>query len=209
MIDAVEMGETEQYRIDPPADLVFWVIANSFLVTMHGQFTVAAFSVGTFDTLRKHPIGIGHLLLRAFNRTWGIVVLSVIETLCSTVAYGYSAPLGMMISILWVALFYVAIPAMMVEGIGPMAALSRSKLLSKDKRGPIFGISILVFILRVLSWILVIPFVFLGTYGFLTACLLVFLTNTILPAIAMGVVYHDLRETKEGLTEKEVEDIFA
>src|SRR5262249_39680567 len=104
---------------------------------------------------------------------------------------------------------YVAVPACVLEGWGPVASMSRSAALTKGYRWHLLGIAAIIFISRlVVSQVVqlglapvsqglavigsVIISTLFGLYGF----------------CAIIMVYHDLRVTKEGVDTTQLASVF-
>ena len=190
-----------------------------------------------FQRLRGEPADVGRSIRQGTGRLWTIlaiaavifVVMLVIPTVFVVMAslspptsHGFRtsgtaefAVIAMSISMLIVAMLYslvfvVAIPAAIVEGHGPFRAFNRSRILTSGTRGRIF-----------LMWLLfglttgVPNAILLGvlasiknpTSELLAGAGVDWLVST-LSCVLPVVLYHDLREIKEGIGIEELLKVF-
>ena len=130
-----------------------------------------------------------------------VLVVGLLSAICA----GLAALLLVIPGIVLACMLYVAVPAAVVEKPGITGALSRSRELTKDNRGAIFGILLVIGLLNfVVSKVL--QSVFLGddaTPADVKAYLWVMVGISVLfaslGAVINGVVYHDLRQAKDGV----------
>jgi uncharacterized membrane protein len=101
----------------------------------------------------------------------------------------------------------VALPAVVVERIGPIEALKRSWGLTRDHRMTFFAASfVLGLVLFGANLVLQLGGALLGPLALLLLPVQVFLTS--LPALLPAVAYHDLRIAKEGTDTSELAKVF-
>lgn len=106
-------------------------------------------------------------------------------------------------------MWMVAIPAKVVENVGVLGALGRSRHLTKGARLRLFGL-ICVFIL--FSIILAIPFGMLSLAGSTASTVAEALSSAISTAIGsagIAAVYIELRGAKEGTSSDQLASVFA
>jgi hypothetical protein len=139
------------------------------------------------------------------------MVLSATTGLAPTMAaVSTAAGLGMFgLSMVVLVGWWVFVPAMVAENVGPLAAFRRSRWLTKGHRWSILGIIVLVFIANLAS-ALVIGAV--GQFAVATAALLnvaVGLAFSALSSVLTAIGYTTLRAEKEGSGPGEPPRIFA
>jgi hypothetical protein len=167
---------------------------------------------GTFRRMRGDPASTGECLLvgaRALLRTLatGLVLFSALGI--AWVGAAFVTPpsvwtflvLGVLTVIAFCALF-VAVPAAVIERIGPFRALARSIKLTRGRRWRIFCVLFLVNFLVGLASRIVLTLVtasgLTGPTVYLVTLLIPFLVyDTLLPT-ACAVAYARLRSSKEG-----------
>ncbi|MSR46955.1 MAG: hypothetical protein EXS13_07815 [Planctomycetes bacterium] len=112
-------------------------------------------------------------------------------------------------SMIVTAMFAAASGAIIIESLGPLAALKRSLQLTKDYRFPIFWCSFLV---GIIAGIVTGIFTLIGTLALLSLPqlmpILIAVAVTPLTSTLSAVVYHDLRATKEGVDLAELSRVF-
>ena len=104
----------------------------------------------------------------------------------------------------------VAMPACVVERLGPGKSMSRSSQLTKGHRWKIFGLWLLVmFVSGILQSVLI---GLAGVIGGPILALIVFLAWSAIfgafYAIMVVVIYHDLRVAKEGVDTDQIAAVF-
>ncbi|MEV7415102.1 hypothetical protein [Streptomyces sp. NPDC089919] len=188
------------------------------------------------------PAMLGTLLLTALL-AGGPVLLVAAAAVAAIVSADYSGedvspavvllPLGVLATLplsVWLGVrFSLAPAAVVVEGLGPVAALRRSAALVKGAWWRIFGITLLtVLIASVIGYVIQLPFTFVGMFalfpaalldagdadgstagmvlGMVVYCLCILLGMVVsqlfqlgLPQLATGLLYVDQRMRQEGL----------
>lgn len=141
----------------------------------------------------------------ALRRLPALVGVSILGTLLASIGLIFCIVPGVY---LWVA-FFVAVPALLVEGAGPIKALGRSRRLVKGRWWPMFGVALvgyfLVFLVSGVVSGLVLGVAAVGSRGTVVGFVLATLSTTVgsmltTPAVAAfaTVAYIDLRVRHEG-----------
>jgi len=189
----------------------------------------AVILIGAFQQLCGEPLRVGPALRRSLARALPLVVLAVLWSLvvgiCLIVAFVvvplsvFQAGIGMLLayalvpialvpSALAFVVWVVAVPACVIEGLGPIASMFRSFDLSKGYRWKIFGITLLAGLLYLagsLIDLIVTPIsAVLGTVVHLAwdAVVMAAWNCTVI------MIYHDLRVAKEGIDAGQIASIF-
>jgi len=202
-------GQTPTGIIRNFAVFVFWMIANTV--------GLAVILFGAFQAMRGRAVVIGEAIRRGLSRFWPIVGLAILQWLGITIGFLLFIVPGIMLAIRW----SVALPACVVEGLGPTASMGRSAELTKGYRWKVFGIYLLIMIIAI---------IFLGIIGALVAGLFgsTFTAGAVERGITIGTVlwlivtaiytayfniivvmmYHDLRAAKEGIDTDQIAAVF-
>ena len=154
------------------------------------------------------PLGI----LAARNRTVSTILKPILDFLQTMPAFVYLIP-ALILLTMWSA----SAPALVAEGIGPIAAFGRSRALTKGFRWPVFGALV---IFGIMYFALSIALQGGSTTGMLTlygsspvaALALATLVSTvmgILNAAFLAGLYGELRDAKEGGSNSQLADVFA
>jgi len=173
------------------------------VLTILGQ---AAILYGAVQKMRGQDFTIGASLGRGFGRFLPILGLFI----CLGVAVGLGFVLlvipGVMLAVMW----YVALPACVVERRGPIESLQRSGFLTKGNRWRIFGIAVVIYIVNTVVQ-LVVAQVLSAIAGQMISALGVFAWMSLLQAfsaITVAVAYHDLRVAREGADIEQIAAVF-
>ncbi len=161
---------------------------------------------GVVMQLRGRPAPIGMCLSIGLQRLFPVLGVSLLVGLC--VAGGMI--LLIVPGIILFCMFYVAVPASVVERPGILGALKRSRELTADRRGAIFGMLVLTggagWLAGKLLETAVSPETSLQTYLWSNFILQVVISS--FGAVLQGVVYHDLRLAKEGAHTEDLARVF-
>jgi hypothetical protein len=176
----------------------------SGLILMAAQIILSAFVMyGTAQHLRGAPIGFESALRRGVQ-----VIISVWLTALLLWAI-FSLGKLMFIIPYFIArmIFFVTIPVAVLEEAGPAKALSRSADLTSGHRWALLGYTIMLWVLGLLaSWIMhiVLDIIGLGDIAAMATAALI----AAFDAVAVTVIYHDLRNAKDGVDSSAVAKIF-
>ncbi len=192
-------------EVQDPLALLSALIPFSILVQVHAQLTTAGLMHGVFRLLREESPSAGECINKALSRFWAVLGLSIIQSVAISVGVVLCCIPGFMVAVLW----YVAMPALIVENIGVGEAISRSQFLTLGSRWPIFGIAALLMVIILIIGGVTSLFAFLGPTAYMIIYLASLVISPLFAAVGPGVVYHDLREVKEGLDEQDLEEVFA
>src|SRR5262249_33775336 len=119
---------------------------------------------GAFQDMRGRPFEIGESLSKGLNRFLPIVGLSF----CIGIAVIVGVVLLIIPAFIFSAMLYVALPACVVERLGPFQSMGRSADLTKGFRWSVFGIAVLLAIVNGVAD-KVIQLIFLAIGGSLMA----------------------------------------
>jgi hypothetical protein len=157
-----------------------------------------------FQSMRGRVVGIAEALRRGLARFWAIVGLAILTGLGIWIGFLLIVP-GIMFAIRW----SIALPACVVEGLGPFTSMRRSAELTKGHRWKLFGIFLLLW---AASWFIGL---FIGLLlkpaGFVPAQAGQAVWNAAWTAfwyVTLVMVYHDLRVAKEGVDIEQIAAVF-
>ncbi|WP_258051906.1 hypothetical protein [Mesorhizobium sp. INR15] len=110
---------------------------------------------------------------------------------------------------LWLG-WCVAVPVLIQERLGVFGSMSRSRVLTKGNRWPLFGLFVVLF-LAVMAIQMVLGTVTLLLGGIVGAvgAALVSTASSMLLSIATAATYVELRQVREGTSVEELAEIFA
>ncbi len=174
--------------------MVFMIV----LQTVAGYWLQAALVYGTISSMRGHPAGFGETFSKALAALASVIVLGIVIS----ILVGLGMILFIVPGVIVMVMFFVAIPAAVVEREGIGAALTRSRELTKGHRWSIFAL----FIVMMLALGIISGLVGLATgagQGYPSEAGL--WINQIVSMVIGGVwatitavAYHDLRILKDG-----------
>jgi hypothetical protein len=197
-----------------PGLVVLIVIAIIFYFV--GQ---AVILYGAFQAMRGRTFLVGEAARRGLSRVLWIIAIAFLVTLGVAIGFLLLIVPGIILAVRW----SVAVPACVVENLGPLAAMRRSAELTRGHRWKIFLVYILfVIITFVVSLIVgllaglvvgaltvatgtdsVTIAVTGGVFGLIGTALYAAYEN-----IVVSMVYHDLRVAKEGVDTDQIAAVF-
>jgi hypothetical protein len=158
-----------------------------------------------FQDMLGRPIRLGDSLGIAFRRFFPVLGALI----CMGAAIGLGFALLIVPGVIWAAMFAVAVPACVVERLGPIASCGRSAYLTKGNRWKVIGIglSLIVVSFAVGAIAFVLPFVLGVALGALVNLVLNAVLGAFYSLVAV-VMYHDLRVAKEGIGTDRIAAVF-
>jgi len=200
-----------RYTFGIPVQSHVGTSAGTFLVTTFLSIFLYAISqaatlYGAFQDMRGRRFELGGAFGRAFARFFPLLGLVIVWG----IAVGLGSILLIVPGLMLLAAFYVALPACIVEGLGPLKSLSRSRSLTKGHRWRVFGIYLLILVVGfIIGGIINVLFAVMA--GFVAATLVALIWNAVFAAynsVAITVMYHDLRVVKEGIDTDRIAAVF-
>lgn len=165
----------------------------------------AVLLLGAFQRMRGETIRVNEALRRAFARFFPLIGLGILWALGFFVAFLVLIVPAIILLCMW----WVAVPACIVENLGPIQSLSRSAELTKGYRWKIFGLFVLVTVINGIgSKIVDLLFGLAGDVASGIGSLLWFVAWTAFSNCVLIMTYHDLRVAKEGIDTKQIAAIF-
>jgi hypothetical protein len=177
--------------------IIVWIILN--------VVTQATVLYGSFQAMRNRPVDIGASFQKGLSRLLPIIGLSF----CVAFAVGFGMILFIVPAFIFLSMFFVALPACVVEGLGPFQSMGRSSTLTKGHRWKIFGIYVALAIIGGVVGSIIAAV--LSTAGLVVAVIGRMLWDALMGAyqsIAVAVTYHDLRVAKEGVDIDHIASVF-
>lgn len=179
----------------------------ALIVRMVGQAIVTAgLAYAVFQALRGQKADVATSLQKGMGFILPVIGVSV--------CYGLGVALGLMLlvvpGIIVACMWYVSVPAAVVESLGVGAALSRSAGLTNGNRMAIFVMNLIVFLLLgLVMFALAGVFFSMGVVVGVALSIVVGTFVALFGATLTTVCYHELRVGKEGATTEEMAKIFG
>jgi hypothetical protein len=168
--------------------------------------TQAVIVYGAFQDMRRQSVRIGESLRVGLARILPIMGLLI--------CYSLGVSLGMILllvpGLIFLTMWYVAIPVCVVERLGPLKSLGRSRALTKGHRWKLFGLLVL---LGIAGGILgaAVPYLARMAAGRVAFVIVQYLVQAVVgafSAILVVVVYRDLRVAKDGIDTDRIAAVF-
>lgn len=184
-------------------ETVLLPLVIGFLLRMIAQAIILN---GAFQYMRGREISVGESLRVGFSRFLPVVGLVMCEGIGLVFGYMLLIVPGVILQLAW----FVALPACVVEGIGPIASLGRSAALTKGSRWKILAVAIVLGIIGSVIGAVVgaVGGAIGGKTGIAIAQYVVQLFLIGFQAILTVVIYHDLRVAKEGVDTETIASVF-
>ena len=160
----------------------------------------------TFQALRSRGINPGESIARGLQRFWPVFWASVLVGIVSGIGFLLLLVPGFIAVCVW----YVTIPACVVERLGSTESMSRSSDLTAGYRWPIFGAALVVGIVEIVGTA-VIGGMLRRPESLLGYVVVYFVWIALVRAyesVLSTIVYHDLRVAKEGVDIEQLASVF-
>ncbi len=174
------------------------------LILMAAQIMLSAVVMyGTAQHLRGASVAFEPALRRGVQ-----VILSVwLTALLLWLIFGVAKLLLVIPYFIARTILFVTLPVAVLEEAGPAQALSRSSDLTRGHRWALFGYTIVIWVLGILAgWVIHILLGILGLGDIATMVTAALIAA--FDAVAVTVIYHDLRQGKDGLDAQVVAKVF-
>jgi hypothetical protein len=222
-----------------PVTLGITASAAGLLVLLLSGVGQAVILYATVQDMRGRPPALGDMLAKGFSRILALIGLGIVVILAMLVGLvvmlvptllvtASSAQVGLasglvvgadMLAIFiafWavVLMWFVALPACVVERLGPFRSLGRSRWLTKGYRWRILGLLLLVMLAAIVVGAVFFLLIF-ALDAFVGSESAEALANVIwgglagaFYAVVLAVTYHDLRVAKEGVDAEQIAAVF-
>ncbi len=186
---------------------------SSLISGFFGYVLQAALVYATVRDLNGEVPAIRDAVAIGFRFALRLLLLSIVSILGIELGFVLLVVPGIILGVMW----SISTPAMVIENLGVMASLGRSRALTKGARWPIFGL-LFVAVLVLFAPLLLVPLLsganlmavrtdFLSIGGIAVAVLSA--GATMLLATILAAIYVELRTIKEGSTMDSLAKIFA
>jgi hypothetical protein len=206
---ALTFGQPGVIAADPTK--VFRNFGSSFVLSLVlgavlKTLCEAAILVGAFQVMRGQPFRVMDSLRKGLGRFWAILGLLIVQGIGEAFGFMLLIVPGLILVTMW----YVALPACVVEKMGPMTSLSRSAALTKGSRWKIFGLLILLVLLgAILGGVINGTMIVTGNkFAYVIGQYVLQVGVVAFGSIVGVVVYHDLRVAKEGIDTDRIAAVF-
>ncbi len=196
---------TERGQRTSPGRAVLMIGGGLLLAMALGALSQAIVLFGAFEDMRGRPVNLMASVRVGLSRFFPVLGVAIL----GAVFAGIAAILLVIPAFIVMTMLYVASPACVVERLGPMQSLRRSRELTKGHRWKIFGLLFLVGIIVAIGGAVANLFVYVGGLGLaLLVKLLWGALSGAYSAIMVVVAYHDLRVAKEGVDTDKIASVF-
>jgi hypothetical protein len=199
--------------MDPAAMMsspLYWI---GIVIALLGGVVFQAFVIHVVvDSHRGNKPSFGTSLAAAFKSILPLLATGILVVLGCYIGLIFLIVPGAILFVMW----SVAIPVVVVEGVGPIKALGRSRALTKGSRWAIFGLS--------LAAIIIVSLLSFAIYGFnlaamstamlsldiprIIASMAVSTITTVLMYVGITAIYSELRMVKEGVANDQLAAAF-
>jgi uncharacterized membrane protein len=161
---------------------------------------------GAFQDMRGRPVNLSDSVNAALARFFPILGVTLLAAILTGIGFMLLIIPGLILLTMW----FVGVPACMVERTGPWQSLVRSAELTKGHRWKVFGIILLFYLATgIIGQIIAVVVASIG--GLLVGTIVTALWNTVVYAffaVFVVVTYYELRSTKEGIDIEQIASVF-
>jgi hypothetical protein len=160
----------------------------------------------TFQDLGGRPFAITESFRRSLSRFFPIIGLSI----CWVIVIGMGFVLLIVPGVLFVLMFLVALPACVVEKLGPIESMTHSAELTKGHRWRVLGVLVLLGLAVVVGGFILAAILLLWP-GTTASTIGIFVLQALVGAyesIVVAVLYSDLRMARDGIDLEQITAVF-
>ena len=203
-----ESGEVQGEELTPDeSSEALWPALRFLLSVFLNYVAQAAVCYGTIQYLSGRRVAFGESISKGFSRLLPVIGVSLVAGLCVVAGLILLVVPGLILA----CMFYVAVPAAVVESSGVRGSLARSRELTKGNRLSIYAALLCFGVFCVITGILI------GlALGRVASPDLLWIAFTVVEvffyttgAVLTGVAYVLLRERKEGVRVAQLAEVFA
>jgi len=191
---------------EPSSISVGLIFLGVFLMLVLSLVSQAVVLYGAFQDMRGRPVNLTESLKVGLRRFLPILGLAIVMGLALMLATLLLVIPGLILFTIW----FVALPACVVEQLGPFGSMGRSSQLTKGNRWKVFGLIIVLFLISGIVGGMVNV-----VLGLLRSPILLMIGSLVwngiwgaLYSITVVVTYHDLRVAKEGVDTDQIAAVF-
>lgn len=192
----------QQGRIDPSGAARAGLNLVGFVT---GSLVSGAVMYGVVQELRGRAFALGDSIRIALGRLLPLVGIAI----CYGISVGVGVVLLVVPGAIWACMFYVSMPACVVERTGVFDSMSRSSFLTKGYRWQVFGTVVLIYVVgAIFAMALRAALASTGRTGVLISGEVVRTIVSAFGGIVAGVFYYQLRAAKEGIDLDRIASVF-
>jgi hypothetical protein len=190
---------------------LYWI---GLLVSMLGGILMQSLAI--YTVVEGHR-GRSPTLASAIAPVLKTIVPAFVAALVASLGIGFGMVLllvpGMILGVMWC----VSVPAAVVEGVGPIKALGRSRALTKGSRWPLFGLILVAFIAAYVLSMAIYGFNFAAAASVATdgmavpqmiGAVIIGTLTSVLFGAGLAAIYTELRMVKEGVSNDQLAAAF-
>lgn len=183
-----------------------WQVLVFVLIAVAGPLGYAITAQVAFADMSGRPVRLADAVRSTFRRLLPLLGL----TFCMGLAIAVGFMLLIVPGIILVMMWYVTMPAFVIERLDISASFARSSALTKGHRWPIFGMWLLMFIAGIIIEVVLEKTLALsGSAGFVTCGSLVWAgLGGAFGSVFVVATYYDLRVAKEGIDTRHLAAVF-
>lgn len=204
-VPSLVLGANQEVGGDPQTQMIIGL--TSFVLIMFlSPLAVAINLHAAFQSMRGRPVSLGESVAGGLSRFLPLLGVMFLFTLGATLGFLLLIIPGIILMTMW----YVAVPACVLERTGPVRSLGRSRELTKGYRWKVFGLILLVYVISILGNALaaLIAHTAAGMWGQVLAQLVWQGIAAGFGSVLIAVVYYYLRVAKEGVDVDQIAAVF-
>lgn len=196
-------GDPAQLTVD--ANAVYAGAGGVIFLVVFSYLVYGAVTYGTIRDMQGRPAPFGEILSRGVSTFLPVLGVSIVSSMAIFIGLIFLVVPGIIIALM----VYVAIPVVVIERPGVFESLSRSAELTKDFRGKIFGLAVVILLINMVVGVAIGIFTFAGSFIYSIADIVLNSFSIALGAVVAAVAYQELRRVKEGVDIDTIASVFS
>jgi len=180
-------------------------MAATFVQLVLTLFAQAVVVFAAFQDLRGQPVLVADSLRQALRRFLPVIALSLLMAVVLLLGF----MLCLVPGLIALAALQVALPACVVERLGPIRSMSRSTDLTSGHWWPILGLLVAFYVISIIvSYAIRAALPYQPVFPFVAASWIWAVLTACFSSVFTAMLYHDLRAVKEGIGIEQIASVF-
>jgi hypothetical protein len=195
-----------QPAAEPSLEDVAMIFAGVGVMLFLSPLATAIILHAAFQHMRGRPVQLMESVSGGLRRFIPLLGVMILYTLGMSLGLLLLLIPGLILMVMW----YVSVPACVVEGTGPVRSLGRSRELTKGYRWKIFALVIIVALFNVIGGnvVTLLATSLGGLWGYFGATIIWQGIAGALGSVLIAVAYYYLRVAKEGVDVDQIASVF-
>lgn len=196
---------SEDAGAPPSTDQLILIGATIIVSFVLSPISWAIIIHASYQDMRGKPARLGDAVGQAFGRVLPLIGVGLLYSIGITLGAMLLLIPGIILMVMW----FVSVPACVVEKTGAVRSLGRSRELTKGYRWKLFALGLVLVVISVAgNFVPQLGALVAGPLGMLGLTLITQAAIQAFFGVVIAIAYHDLRVAKEGVDIERIASVF-